>query len=85
MNTLKWSNGIPYERTMIKKKINVIENTNNNNDNNDNKKEISNNKMNERIMYSQINKNPFLLENNYINDLEIETKFLRPKNSNIDK
>jgi len=79
MNTLKWSNGIPYERTIIKKEINVIENNDNN------KKEISNNKMNERIMYSQINKNPFLLQNNYIDDLEIETKFLRPKNSNIDK
>ena len=75
MNTLKWSNGTSYERTIRKKEETPV--------GIENKKEISNNKMNERIMYSQINKNPFLLENKYIDDLEIETKFLRPKNSNI--
>lgn len=47
------------------------------------KREISNNKILERGMISQINQNPFL-RNNYLDDLNVQETFLRPKNSNFD-
>lgn len=33
---------------------------------------------------SQTSQNPFLIKNNYLEDLNIQENFLRPKNSNFD-
>ena len=40
-----------------------------------------NGKLNDRYLVQQINQNPFLLNNNYIDDLNVQEKFLRPKSS----
>lgn len=47
-----------------------------------NKRELSNNKLNERYLTRNNSQNPFLSENNYIKDLEMQQKFLIPKASN---
>ena len=38
-----------------------------------------------REWVSQVNTNPFLRGNNYLNDLKNEDVFLRPRNTNIDE
>jgi hypothetical protein len=48
-----------------------------------NKREDANTKLNERCMIESISQNPFLPRNNYINDLQIQDEFLKPKNSNF--
>lgn len=48
-----------------------------------NKREMVNEKMNERLMISQINQNPFLVQNKYLDDLYVQETFLKPKNSNL--
>lgn len=48
-----------------------------------NKREDANTKLNERVMFGSINQNPFMTQSNYINDLEIQDSFLKPKNSNF--
>ena len=48
-----------------------------------NKREDANTKLNERCMIESINQNPFLPRNNYINDLQIQDEFLKPRNSNF--
>ena len=47
-----------------------------------NKREIANEKINQRHLISQIGQNPFLMQNKYLDDLEIQETFLKPKNSN---
>jgi hypothetical protein len=47
-----------------------------------NKREVANNKLNDRNMISQIGQNPFMANNNYLHDLEVQQNFLIPKNSN---
>ena len=49
-----------------------------------NKREENNNKMLEREMIAQTNKNPFLLGNDYLEDLTVQDEFLKPQNSNFD-
>ena len=76
--------------------INNINNINNSNiDNNNiinseifrinNKREEANHKLSERHLIGQLNQNPFMINNDYIKDLDIQQSFLIPKNSNIDK
>jgi|688.fasta_scaffold690843_2 hypothetical protein len=48
-----------------------------------NKREDANTKLNERCMIESISQNPFLPRNNYINDLQIQDEFLKPRNSNF--
>jgi len=48
-----------------------------------NKREDANTKLNERCMIESINQNPFLPRNNYINDLQVQDEFLKPRNSNF--
>jgi len=50
-----------------------------------NKRELANNKLNDRMLMGQTNKNPFMTNNNYIQDLALQHEFLIPKNSNISK
>jgi len=47
------------------------------------KREEVNMKMNDRELISQRNQNPYLVQNNYIEDLETQQSFLIPKNSNF--
>jgi hypothetical protein len=49
-----------------------------------NKREDANTKLNERLLIENVNQNPFLPRNNYINDLKVQDEFLKPKNSNYD-
>ena len=49
-----------------------------------NKREETNNKMLEREMVAQTNSNPFLLGNDYLEDLSVQDQFLTPQNSNFD-
>jgi hypothetical protein len=87
MDELKWTNGESCIRT--KRVINdelsnhfLVENQESKNFN---KRDIANNKINERLMISQIGQNPFLSRNNYLEDLDIQENFLKPKNSNFQK
>jgi len=48
-----------------------------------NKREDANTKLIERSMIENVNQNPFLTNNNYINDLHVQDTFLKPKNSNF--
>lgn len=48
-----------------------------------NKREDANTKLNERCMIENISQNPFLSRNNYLNDLQVQDEFLKPKNSNF--
>lgn len=50
-----------------------------------NKRELANDKMNERMLFSQTNKNPFFTDHKYLDDLEIQENFLKPKNSNYEE
>ena len=47
------------------------------------KREEVNLKMNDRELISQCSQNPYLVQNNYIEDLEMQQNFLMPKNSNF--
>jgi len=50
-----------------------------------NKREEANHKLSERHLIGQLNQNPFMINNDYIKDLDIQQNFLMPKNSNNDK
>lgn len=97
MEELVWSTGEKYEKSLKKDNPNLQEmreiadlNNNNSNNNNEifrinNKREQANHKLNERHLLGQIKQNPFMINNDYIKDLDIQQSFLIPKNSNIDK
>lgn len=48
----------------------------------DSKRENQFNKMNERELVAQTNMNPFM-SSNYLEDLQVQEKFLTPQNSNM--
>jgi hypothetical protein len=50
-----------------------------------NKREDNYNRMSEREMFGQINQNPFLVRNNYIDDLMVQEKFLKPVCTSMEK
>jgi|UniRef100_A0A6C0DDN8 hypothetical protein len=50
-----------------------------------NKREDNYNKMSEREMFGQINQNPFLVQNNYLDDLMNQEKFLKPMSTSTEK
>lgn len=47
-----------------------------------NKREEANEKINERYLIGQATQNPFMTNNNYINDLEVQMNFLTPQSGN---
>jgi hypothetical protein len=47
------------------------------------KREEANDKLNDRNLISQIGQNPFMINNNYLHDLEVQQNFLIPQNSNF--
>lgn len=81
MNELKWSLGEPCIRSARQKQNSVLPETESLLPSN--KREIANEKINERYMISQIGQNPFLSQNKYLDDLEVQEAFLKPKNSNF--
>ena len=91
MEEFLWTNGTKCERTMknnVTHQHNPVEDALKESEVLDSivshkKREISNNKIFEREMVSQINQNPFL-RNNYLDDLNVQETYLRPKNSNFD-
>jgi hypothetical protein len=97
MEELVWSTGEKYEKSSKKDNPNlqvtreIAELNDNNSDNNNeifrinNKREEANHKLSERHLVGQLNQNPFMINNDYIKDLDIQQNFLIPKNSNIDK
>ena len=50
----------------------------------ENSRENNNNKMLEREMIMQTSQNPFMMKNNYVEDLTIQDEFLKPKNSSYE-
>lgn len=50
-----------------------------------NKREDNYNRMSEREMFGQINQNPFLTSNKYIDDLMVQEKFLKPICTSMEK
>ena len=50
-----------------------------------NKREDNYNRMSERQMFGQINQNPFLVSNKYIDDLMVQEKFLKPICTSMEK
>ena len=87
MNELKWTFGEPCLRSSRIKHTNSSNLMNSKNIPEPimqtNKRELANEKMNERYMISQIAQNPFLSQNTYLEDLDPEEAFLKPKNSNF--
>ena len=87
MEEFVWRHGEKYEKSLkednpllLKKEIDKNEIFRINN-----KREDANTKMNERYLIGQSNQNPFMLNNDYIKDLDIQQNFLMPKNSNINE
>jgi hypothetical protein len=50
-----------------------------------NKREDTDQKLSERQMMCQVNMNPYLTNNSYVNDLSVHDQFLKPKSSNYGK
>ncbi len=50
-----------------------------------NKREDTDKKLSERQMICQINMNPYLTNNSYVNDLCVHDQFLKPISTNYDK
>ena len=48
-----------------------------------NKREIANEKINERFLIGKSTQNPFMSSNSYNDDIETQMNFLIPKNGNI--
>jgi len=100
MEEFVWSTGEKYEQSSKKDNPNLQvkrENTHINDDNNtindnmnseifriNNKREDANHKLSERYLVGQLNQNPFMINNDYIKDLDVQQSFLMPKNSNND-
>ena len=49
-----------------------------------NKRQNMNDKLSNRYMVQQTSQNPFLVGNNYVQDLDVQESFLRPKSSHLD-
>jgi len=83
MNELKWTLGEPCTRSArTKSEVGTIPEPKDTYVPS-NKREMANEKINERHLISQIGQNPFLIQNKYLDDLEIQETFLKPKNSDF--
>ena len=49
------------------------------------KREGIHNRMAEREMVAQVGRNPFIVEDNYVNDVISQNEFLKPISTNMDK
>ena len=50
----------------------------------ENKRADTDKRLSERQMISQINMNPYLVNNNYVDDIETHNNFLKPQSTNFD-
>ena len=87
METIIWTKNEKIEKStqMDRAKYLSLKETNFNEKivNNFNKRSVVNDKLNERYLTNQVSQNPFFVNNNYVNDLNIRNEFLIPKNSNF--
>ena len=87
METIIWTKNEKIEKStqMDRAKYLSLKETNTNEKiiNNFNKRSVVNDKLNERYLTNQVSQNPFFVNNNYVNDLNIRNEFLIPKNSNF--
>jgi|TARA_R110001592_G_scaffold154481_8_gene383451 hypothetical protein len=88
MNELSWSDGTKPDKSNKKDKEFYLKDNNNeiniSTEKNDSitKRELANDKLNEREMIKQVSDNPFLMNNNYIDVIITQQEFLTPQNSN---
>ena len=54
-------------------------------ENNSNKREYTDQKLAERQIFGQINMNPFMTNNNYVEDISTRDQFLKPVATNWDR
>lgn len=87
METIIWTKNEKIEKStqMDRAKYLSLKEVNSNEKivNNFNKRSVVNDKLNERYLTNQVSQNPFFVNNNYVNDLNIRNEFLIPKNSNF--
>lgn len=87
METIIWTKNEKIEKStqMDRAKYLSLKEINSNDKivNNFNKRSVVNDKLNERYLTNQVSQNPFFVNNNYVNDLNIRNEFLIPKNSNF--
>ena len=86
MSFLKWSTNEVVEKSSHLDKVKYLslkkEVSNSTKLLNDfNNRNLVNKKLNDRYMTNQMNKNPFLSNNNYLDDLKIRDEYLIPNNS----
>ena len=76
MSSFKWTNGTIFEKSMRSRTLDtqtfIVSS---------NKMDKFNDIINARELLPTNKINPFLIGNNYLNDLETQTKFLIPQNS----
>ena len=51
----------------------------------ENKRADTDKRLAERQMIAQVNMNPYLVNNNYINDIETHDNFMKPQSTNLDR
>ena len=74
----------PAEQVFIEKQIGIkSQEFTRAHDDSDNRREHSYQQMSQRELIAGGAMNPFLSTNNYINDLQVQDKFLTPQNSNF--
>ena len=92
MNELSWTDGTkPNKSSKNDKDFYLNKNSNENNNENKvltekkdsiTKRELANDKLNQREMIKQVCDNPFLMKNDYIDVISKQQEFLMPQNSN---
>ena len=89
MNELTWTDGTkPDKSSKNDKEFYLKDNSNSENNisteksDSITKRELANDKLNEREMIKQVCDNPFLMNNNYIDVISTQQEFLTPQNSN---
>tara|TARA_B100001173_G_scaffold209539_1_gene180794 strand:+ start:30 stop:302 length:273 start_codon:yes stop_codon:yes gene_type:complete len=89
MNELTWTDGTKPDKSSKNDKEFYLKDNNKNEDkisteksDSITKRELANDKLNEREMIKQVCDNPFLMNNNYIDVISTQQEFLTPQNSN---
>jgi len=89
MNELTWTDGTKPDKSSKNDKEFYLKDNSNNEKNisteksdSITKRELANDKLNEREMIKQVCDNPFLMNNNYIDVISTQQEFLTPQNSN---
>lgn len=93
MNELLWTDGTKPDKSNKNDKEYYLKDKNSSNNENNipteksdgiTKRELANDKLNQREMIKQVCDNPFLLDNNYIDVINNQQEFLTPQNSNFE-